>query len=290
MCTAQNASFSGDFSMNKSFRPHTVPQTARKATMPLRVLTAPLAAAAMTVIIHSANTSQAAPAAKPTATPAAKTPALTPQQKQRAQEVTAMLNKFLRKRITSPGGKLQLTVRPAPRADLGYFSEVYIAARPAKVKKLMISDFAMRARNVKLSVAALMNTEDREILTTHSQTTLRAVVTEQNLQSMLARGRHTANMGLKVNFLRDRIYIAGNANWGMLKGPVAGTGKLRLGADRKVYFDILSMKMNGIEAPQMIKNNFSSRINPLIDTDDLPFQPRFKSIQFVGDSAILTAG
>jgi hypothetical protein len=214
---------------------------------------------------------------------------LTAQQRQRAQQVTSALTTFLRKRVKSPTGKLQLVVRPGARADAGQFSEIYIAGSPATVKKLRVTDLAMRARNVRISVPELMKSENKSLETISSQTSLRIVVTEKDLESMLARGKSTRTMGLRVKYLQDRMQISGNVNYAMLNGPVVGTGRLRLAADHKVYLDILSLKLNGAEAPPFIKQRFSERINPLISYDELPFRPHFKSLKFIGNKAILTA-
>ncbi|HEX8235836.1 MAG TPA: hypothetical protein VF600_07750 [Abditibacteriaceae bacterium] len=213
----------------------------------------------------------------------------TPQQRQRAQQVTSALTAFLRKRVKSPSGKLQLVVRPGARADIGQFSEIFIAGQPATVKKLRVTELAMRARNVRISVPELMKSENKSLETLSSQTSLRIVVTEKDLEGMFARGKSTRTMGLRVKYLQDRVQISGNVNYAMLNGPVIGTGRLRLAADHKVYLDILSLKLNGAEAPPFVKQRFSERINPLISYDELPFRPRFKSLKFVGNKAILTA-
>jgi hypothetical protein len=180
-------------------------------------------------------------------------------------------------------------VRPSPRADAGYFSEIVVSGRPVKVKRLQVSELSMRARNVRLSVPDLLNPKDRTLRTLSSQTSLRAVITEQDLEKMLGEGKSTKGMGLKVKYLKDRLQVSGNVNYSVLNGPVVGTGKLRLAADHKVYLDIISLKLNGSEAPPFIKQRFSERINPLISYDELPFQPHFKSLRFEGNKAILTA-
>jgi hypothetical protein len=216
--------------------------------------------------------------------------ATTAQQQAKARQVTAELTKFLRGKVTSQNGNLQLRVKPGARADLGQFSEIFMAGRSVQVKKkLQVTEFTMRARNVQISVPHLLRGDDKELHTFRSTTSLRAVITERDLTTSLARGKRSASMGLRVKYLGDRIYVSGNWQMGWLNGPVAGTGKLRLAPDHKVYFDIISMKLNGAEVPAFIKTRFSQNINPLIDSDDLPFLPVFRTLKMQGTRAILTS-
>jgi hypothetical protein len=260
----------------------------RKATGSLNISAFGVLAVAVALPTLTTKLSQVDAAPAKAAAIKAAVPQATAQQ-QRARQVTSALTTFLRKRVKSPTGKLQLVVRPGARADAGQFSEIYIAGSPARVKKLQVTELAMRARNVRINVAELMRSQNKELQTLSSQTSLRLVVTEKDLENMLARGKTTASMGLRVKYLQDRMQISGNVNYAMINGPVVGTGRLRLAADHKVYLDILSLKLNGAEAPPFVRQRFSERINPLIAYDELPFRPRFKSLKFVGNKAILTA-
>lgn len=233
-----------------------------------------------------ASPAQGAPPATPAAT-AAKA-AATPAAQQRARQVTAALTRLLRARVSSPGGQLKLIMRPTARAGEGHFSEIYLAGRPVQVKKLRISEFSLRARDVRLDAARLLR--DGSLHTLASRTSLRAVVTESDLTALLARGKRTAAMKLRVKYTGDRIRVSGNWNWGWFNGPVVGVGRLRLAPGHKVNFDILSLKLNGAEVPDFVKTRFSERLNPVISYDDLPFQPRFRSLTFRGSKAILAAG
>jgi LmeA-like phospholipid-binding len=208
----------------------------------------------------------------------------------KARQVTAELTNFLRRRVTSSSGNLQLQVKPGARADLGQFSEISMSGRSVKVKrKLQVSEFSMRARNVQILVPYLLRSEDKELHTVRSTTSLRAVITENDLTTSLAKGKTSGSMGLRVKFLGDRIRVTGNWQLGLLNGPLSGVGKLRLAPDHKVYFDIISLKLNGAEVPAFLKTRFSENINPLIDSDDLPFMPHLRSLTIQGTRAILTA-
>jgi LmeA-like phospholipid-binding len=208
----------------------------------------------------------------------------------KAQQVIAELTSFLRRKVTSSNGSLQLQVKPGDHADLGRFSEISLSGRSVQVKKkLQVSEFTMRARNVQILVPYLLRSDDKELHTVRATTTLRAVITENDLTASLARGKSTGSMGLRVKYLGDRIRVTGNWQLGLLNGPLAGVGKLRLAPDHKVYFDIISLKLNGAEVPAFLKTRFSQSINPLIDSDDLPFMPHFRSLTIQGTRAILTA-
>ena len=206
---------------------------------------------------------------------------------QSGARVTQALENYLRQRITSPGGKLELKITPSAKADQGYFTEVLIVARPAKIKKRQFSLLRLRAKNVRIDTNALLRNNDLNTLS--SDTTLYAEVTSQELTKALAGGKDSSVMNLKVNFKGDLIQVSGNYNWGIFSGPFTATGKLRLASKHQIVADIQSLKINGFEAPAFIKNKFSERINPLIDYTDLPFKPPFRKLVIQGNKAIVYA-
>lgn len=206
---------------------------------------------------------------------------------QSGARVTQALENYLRKRISSPGGNLELKINPSAKADQGYFTEVLIVAKPAKIKKRQFSLLRLRAKNLHINPNALLKNNELETLS--STTTLYAEVTAQELTKALAGGKDSSVMNLKVNFKGDLIQVSGNYNWGIFSGPFTATGKLRLGSNHRILADIQSLQINGFEAPAIIKNKFSERINPLIDYTDLPFKPPFRNLVIQGDKAIVYA-
>jgi hypothetical protein len=212
-------------------------------------------------------------------------------QNAKSQQVTAALTRFLRKKLSSPNGSLRLVIKPGARADAGYFSEVAIYGKPALLKKRVpISEISMRATNVHISPSMLLRESGRDLITLSSKTSLRAIVTESDLTQMFARGKSTSAMGLTVKFLGDKMRVSGTMKMGWLNGPVVAVGRLRAGTDRVIYIDLLSLKLNGVEAPAGMRAQFSDRLNPLISSDDIPFKPVFKALKFDGPRAIITAG
>ena len=217
----------------------------------------------------------------PTNAPAA--PALDANDK----KVTAQVESLLRRLVKNPnGGGVNISVVPNVRASQGYFDRISIKGAPLKFKKLYVSEFALDARNVKINVPDL--TSAKKIRTSRSTTTLRAVISEDDLTRMLASGKNTRSMGLRVKYVGDKMRVTGNLNYGLINGPVTGLAKLRQGANHKVYLDILSLKLRGVESPGFVKNQFSNRINPVIDYRDLPFNPPFKTLKVVGNKAYLS--
>ena len=217
----------------------------------------------------------------PTNAPAA--PALSPQ----AQRVTSQVTSLLRNLVKNPtGGGVNISIVPNARAGEGYFDRISIKGAPLKFKKLYVSEFALDARNVKINVPDLYSVG--KIRTSRSTTTLRAVISEDDLTKMLASSKSTRSMGLRVKYVGDKMRVTGNLNYGLVNGPVTGVAKLRQGGDHKVYLDILSLKLRGVEAPGFVKNQFSNRINPVIDYKDLPFNPPFKTLKIVGNKAYLS--
>ena len=217
----------------------------------------------------------------PASAPAA--PALDAQ----GRRVTSQVQSMLRNLVKNPnGGGVNISVVPNARASEGYFDRISIKGAPLKFKKLYVSEFALDARNVKINVPDLYNV--RKIRTSRSTTTLRAVISEDDLTKMLASSKSTQSMGLRVKYVGDRMRVTGNLNYGLVNGPVTGVAKLRQGANHKVYLDILSLKLRGVEAPGFVKDQFSNRINPVIDYQDLPFNPPFRTLKVVGNKAYLS--
>jgi hypothetical protein len=162
-----------------------------------------------------------------------------------------------------------------------------MSGAPAQLKKkLRVTEFDLDAKNVHLDVASLWN--GNRVKTFQSNTKLRAVITEDDFTDMLAQGKHTQGMNLKVRFLGDKLSVTGNLNYTLINGPIQGLGKLRMVPGHKIYLDILSLKLRGVEVPLFVKNQFAGHINPVIDYDDLPFNPPFKGVRVVGKKAILS--
>ncbi len=203
------------------------------------------------------------------------------------QRVVERLRWLLNKRVTRPNGsKINLLIVPTARASEGYFAQVKMSGAPAQLKKrFQVSDFALDARNVRLDVPSLFN--GNRVKTYAATTALRAVITEQDLTTNLAKGGGTKDMGLRIRFLGDKIGVTGRLNYALINGPINGTAKLRLAPGHKVFLDILSLKLRGVEVPGFIKNQFSGHINPIISYEDLPFNPPFKSVKMVGNKAVL---
>lgn len=206
---------------------------------------------------------------------------------QPASRVTVALKQYLQKRITSPGGKLEIKITPSAKSEKGYFSEVLIVARPVQIKKMRFSVLRLRARNLHIDTAALL--KNHELKTLSSTTTLYAEVTAKELTKALASGKDSSVMNLRVRFKGQLIEVSGNYNWGLFSGPFTATGTLRLAKGHKIVADIQSLKVNGFEMPSFMKDKFSERINPLIDYTDLPFQPPFRKLIIKGNKAIVHA-
>ncbi len=204
------------------------------------------------------------------------------------KKVIDRLSWLLNKRVKKPdGSKINISIVPTARASEGYFSQIKMSGAPAQLKKkFRVSQFALDARNVRIDVASLWSVN--RVKTYQSQTKLRAVITEDDLTSMLAQGGATKKMGLKIKFLGDKIGVTGNLNYALINGPINGIGKLRMAPGHKVYLDILSLKLRGVEVPGFIKNQFSGHINPVIAYEDLPFNPPFKGIKMVENKAVLS--
>ena len=238
---------------------------------PLKYLCATVAVGSATIFWLSANV------------PAQSAPALDAAD----QRVTSELTRILRARITSPSG-VKITVVPSARASEGYFAQVALAGKNAKIKKLPLSELTLDARNVRIDVPYLRR--ENGIKTLAASTTFRAVVSENDLTNLMAQGKSTKDMKLRVKYLPDgRMKVSGQLNYTLVNGPVQGIGRLVLMPGSKVNLDIQSLQLRGHEVPQFIKDQLSSRINPVIDYADVPFKPRFRNLKVVGTRAILSS-
>lgn len=206
---------------------------------------------------------------------------------EQGQRVINKVHQLFDAKVSSPGGKMTFKLVPGAHPEKGEFREIYANGAPAKLRKLQITAFTIRARNVRINVHELLNRDNLETLS--AQTSLRAIVTANDLTRYLAVGKHTKDMKLQVSFRGKALFVTGNFKWQWFSGPVQGLGRMRLGSNRKVYFDIVTLKLNGSEVPDWLKSKFSEKINPVIDYDNVPFQPKFKSLQISGDRAILSA-
>lgn len=204
--------------------------------------------------------------------------------------VTRQLEAVLRARIQRPDGKpVALSLVPTSRSDRGEFARIKLQAAPARIGDLYVQEIALDARDVTVDVPSLFAPRKKRVRTQRARTTLRAVISENDLTRMLAEGRSTADMGLRVRFLPgNRMRVTGNLNYPLLKGPVEGTGHFKLAAGSKVNLVIESLKLRGLEVPTLLKERFAQSINPIIDYQDLPFNPPFKSFRIVGDKAYLS--
>jgi hypothetical protein len=204
------------------------------------------------------------------------------------KRVTERLIELLGQNIKQPSGaKINLVVTPSARASEGYFSRIVMSGSPVQIKKkLRVSEFSLDARNVRVDVGALWGVS--KVRTLQSQTKLRAVITEDDLTQLLGRGKHTKGMNLKVKYLGNKMRVTGNLNYALLSGPVDGIGTLRLAPGNQIHLDITSLKLRGVEAPGFVKNKLMGHINPVIEYQDVPFNPPFKSVKVEGNKAIIS--
>ncbi len=261
--------------------------------LPMRLLlSTALAALPCAAIVLAAPPKLPRPAAKalPKAA-AAKAAALkTPVPLTDAQgwRVARALGEALRSRVSSPGGQLKLYIQPTMRSREGFFAQIAIAGRPAKVRKLQISELSLSSHDVQVDVPYLFSTG--KVRTLSSRTSLRAVVTEDDVTQLLAQGKGTRDMGLRVRFNPDgSMRVSGRLNYTLLSGPVEGLARLRLTNDFKVNLDVISLKLRGVEVPGFVRRQLMSRVNPVINYEDVPFRPHFSGLSVQGTRATLRA-
>ena len=236
------------------------------------LLSRPAAAVALGAMLSVSFSLQAAPAVKPDAG---------------GQRVTNRVEELLRGVIKSQDGHpLSVQLSPTARASQGYFSDVKIAGGATRLKSLFVSQFQLHSQNVQVDVPALYSIG--KVKTLRAQTQMRVIISEDDLTKMLAAGKSTKDMKLKVKYVGDKMRVTGVLNFPFLNGPIAGVAKLRQTPDHNVYLDILSMQLRGVEAPGFVKNQLSNRINPVVNYATVPFNPPFRSLKVVGNKAYLS--
>lgn len=262
----------GDLSLSKS----EFTERTRKFSVGKAMRISIFSRVSLAVLLGTTLTSSVAPEAAP----AVQTDA-------QGQRVTKRVEQLLRGVIKNQNGTpISLQLTPNARTSQGFFSDVRIAGGATKIKSLFVSEFQLHARNVQVDVPALWSLG--KVRTNRSQTSLRVVITEDDLTRMLAAGKHTKDMNLKVKYLGNKMQITGNLNYAFLNGPVVGTAKLRQTADHNVFLDILSLQLRGHEAPGFVKNQLESHINPVVNYATVPFNPPFRFLRVVGNKAILS--
>ncbi|RYX82114.1 DUF2993 domain-containing protein [bacterium] len=225
-----------------------------------------------TAILSPAFQAKAAPGDKPDA---------------QGQKVVKRVEQLLRATIKNQDGSpLAISLTPTSKAAQGFLSDVRISGGATQLKSLFVSEFQLHAQNVQVDVPSLWS--EGKVRTKRAQTQLRVVITEQDLTRMLANSKSTKDMDLKVKYVGDKMHITGKLNYAIVNGPVSGYARLRQTSDHNVYLDILSLQLRGIEAPGFIKNQLSSRINPVIKYSSVPFNPPFRTLKVVGNKAILS--
>lgn len=203
------------------------------------------------------------------------------------QRVTRRLEQALRDVIRSQNGTpVALHIVPSSRAGEGWFSTISMSGGPTRLRNLYASEFQLFSQNVQVDVPTLFN--QGKVRTTSAQTRLRVVISEDDLTKMLARGKSTSGMGLRVRYVGDKMRISGNLNYTFLNGPVVGLAKLRQGNGHNVYLDILSLQLRGVEVPGFLRGQLENRINPVINYSSLPFNPPFRYMRISGNKAILS--
>lgn len=202
------------------------------------------------------------------------------------EQVIANLGGKLRWRFTNPQDPKGAEVKIIPYEDpknsaKGRFKTIILRSTPAAIKKMPVESIDMRADDVTIDVTRLFKND--EIATVKcAKTRLEAVVSEDNLNTLFARGKSTKDMHLKASFVDGKVRITGQWKLFMFKGPIETVGKLALTKDNNLNFDMESLKMNNAEAPDSVKKQFMSRINPVVEFSDLPFQPKVSTITFRG--------
>jgi uncharacterized protein YpmS len=113
-------------------------------------------------------------------------------------------------------------------------------------------------------------------------------MTATQFTSFLAKGKHTKDMNIKVKFENEKLRVTGNWKLFLFSGPIDTVGRLVVAKNDEIHFKVESLKLNGIGAPRSLINKFEEKVNPVIDSKDLPLNPPINAVRFKGDTLVVT--
>jgi len=198
-----------------------------------------------------------------------------------SQRVMQALEQVLRRDITNPKNTNGLFLRIVPASpeetEKGRFQLVEIASKPARIRNIFLRELRARAVEPVIDVAALL---ERGKLRTISvkDSTLEGVIDAGNLERMLAELKATKDMRIKVQITDDgRVVLRGVLTLLRINNPFEALCRAEV-RDGCLYLSIEELRVNNVAAPAFLVSRLEKHINPVVEPNDLPFNPKIKSV------------
>ena len=164
----------------------------------------------------------------------------------------------------------------------------YTATAPCFLIEARLRHEVNGGSEAKVDVEKLMKENDLEFVSAKSQS-IHAVATPEDFSFMLAKGKDTKHMKLRVKFGDNKIHVTGNWKLYVFQGPMDLVGKFRLRNSEQVDLIVDSLKINDRSAPPSVIRQFEEKLNPLMDTSDFPFRPKLRTVKIEGQHLILSS-
>ncbi|MCS6862786.1 MAG: hypothetical protein NZT92_20970 [Abditibacteriales bacterium] len=203
-------------------------------------------------------------------------------------QVLAALQKHLKQRVIHPEkGKEPVFKIVEKDAAHGHFALVMLECNPVEIKKkLTMETLRIYAEDMVIDTDKLMKTDDL-VVKSSRYLSLSASITADQFTSFLARGKHTKNMNIKVQYVNEKLHINGNWKLAFFSGPLTTVGRLVVAKKDEIHFKVDSLKLSGISAPRSIINKFEKSLNPLVESKDLPLSPPIDTVKFKGEALVI---
>lgn len=210
-----------------------------------------------------------------------------------ASQVTAALERHLRKRISCPTDPkaLHIKVIPSPNPEetaKGKFHLVEISGSPVKIKSVNLLKFDALVIEPSVDAKALVE-EDRLIVLSVKESHCDAIFTPQSFEQIFAEGKYTKNMNIKVKF-RDDQQVELTGRWTLfgINNPFRAVGRVFPAQDGSVHVRFSELYFNAVPVPEWIQRRLEAKLNPLLRPDDMIFDPIIKSVVIEGDRMIVS--
>lgn len=203
----------------------------------------------------------------------------------KTEPLVARLETVVRQNIPTGHKPLKIQIKPARAVAAGYFSSVAVDGAPIKVKLLDISQFWLRAENIRLDLPSL---QQGRVKVLSGQVSARLTITEANITDLLARQQETAGMNFKARILKDAVQISGNATSGLVPGAVKLVGVLTPQQGGLVTFKLNTLTVNGSPVLPLVKMIAQGQVNSALRVDNIPFTPAFKTVRYEKDRVVVS--
>ncbi|MCS7224769.1 MAG: hypothetical protein NZ959_09480 [Armatimonadetes bacterium] len=197
-------------------------------------------------------------------------------------KVATALEQHLRALIVNPSSKngvqLEILTRSPADADQGRFQLISISSAPAQIKGVFLREFRGRVVDAVIDVPALLQRGKLRTLRAQ-ESVVDGILDGEALEKMFALGKSTKPMKIKVEVLDGVVKLTGVLTLIGINNPFEALCRV-VPSPEGLNVIIDELRVNGIPAPAIIRSRLEKKINPVVNRDEIPFSPEFRSIRF----------